>query len=97
MHDLVNMQSAGGFPLVYLQAAGSFPYGMLPLHDAFFTVAALVWGACWGSFLNVVIYRLPRGGSLIRPGSTCPSRRRNYRPGDTIWPSCLAFGTSWER
>lgn len=73
MHDLVNMQSAGGFPLVYLQAAGSFPYGMLPLHDAFFTVAALVWGACWGSFLNVVIYRLPRGGSLIRPGSTCPS------------------------
>jgi leader peptidase (prepilin peptidase)/N-methyltransferase len=26
-----------------------------------------------GSFLNVVIYRLPRGESLARPGSHCPS------------------------
>ncbi len=34
---------------------------------------ALVWGALWGSFLNVVIHRLPRGESLVRPGSHCPS------------------------
>lgn len=33
---------------------------------------AFVIGACVGSFLNVVIYRLPRGKSLIRPGSQCP-------------------------
>ncbi len=32
---------------------------------------ALVWGAVWGSFLNVVVYRLPRGLSLVRPGSRC--------------------------
>ena len=25
-----------------------------------------------GSFVNVVIYRLPRGESLARPGSRCP-------------------------
>ena len=29
-------------------------------------------GACVGSFLNVVIWRLPRGESLIFPGSHCP-------------------------
>jgi leader peptidase (prepilin peptidase)/N-methyltransferase len=30
-------------------------------------------GACVGSFLNVVIYRLPRGESIIFPGSHCPA------------------------
>jgi leader peptidase (prepilin peptidase)/N-methyltransferase len=32
-----------------------------------------VLGVVIGSFLNVVIYRIPRGESLIRPGSHCPS------------------------
>jgi prepilin signal peptidase PulO-like enzyme (type II secretory pathway) len=38
----------------------------------------LIWpwlfafGACTGSFLNVVVYRLPRGQSLSYPGSRCP-------------------------
>ena len=31
-----------------------------------------VLGAALGSFLNVVIYRLPRGESLVRPRSHCP-------------------------
>src|SRR5687768_12791041 len=29
-------------------------------------------GASIGSFLNVVVWRLPRGKSLVRPGSYCP-------------------------
>jgi leader peptidase (prepilin peptidase) / N-methyltransferase len=33
---------------------------------------SFVLGAIIGSFLNVVVYRLPEGKSLIRPGSCCP-------------------------
>jgi leader peptidase (prepilin peptidase)/N-methyltransferase len=36
------------------------------------TLAAL-GGLITGSFLNVVAYRLPRGESLVSPGSHCPS------------------------
>lgn len=32
---------------------------------------AAVWGAIWGSFFNVVIARLPRGESVVRPASRC--------------------------
>ena len=40
-------------------------------HPWFFPVVAAVFGACIGSFLNVVIYRVPAGKSIVRPGSTC--------------------------
>jgi len=36
-------------------------------------------GLAVGSFLNVVIYRVPRGESLVRPGSHCPRCRSEVR------------------
>ncbi len=43
-----------------------------------------IFGLIWGSFLNVVIHRLPRGGSLVSPPSTCPRCGRRIRPRDNI-------------
>ncbi len=35
-------------------------------------ILVIVFGACVGSFLNVVIYRVPEGKSIVRPPSSCP-------------------------
>jgi len=35
-------------------------------------ILILLTGLAWGSFLNVVIYRLPSGMSLLKPPSSCP-------------------------
>jgi leader peptidase (prepilin peptidase)/N-methyltransferase len=43
-----------------------------------------VIGAALGSFLNVVIYRLPRGESLVRPRSRCPHCGAAIAPRDNI-------------
>jgi len=36
------------------------------------TVFFFMWGCFWGSFINVCIYRLPIGRSIVFPGSSCP-------------------------
>jgi len=41
--------------------------------DWIWFIFIFTFGCCIGSFLNVVIYRLPRDKSLITPGSSCPA------------------------
>jgi len=41
-------------------------------------------GCCIGSFLNVVIYRLPKGFSIVRPASHCPQCRQSIAVYDNI-------------
>lgn len=45
---------------------------------------AFIIGACFGSFANVVIYRLPRNKSIVRPGSFCPKCRHPIQWYDNI-------------
>jgi leader peptidase (prepilin peptidase) / N-methyltransferase len=47
-------------------------------------VLAGILGLLVGSFLNVVAWRLPRGESLVRPRSRCPSCGTAIRPWDNI-------------
>jgi len=41
--------------------------------DPLYAAPFFVYGLALGSFLNVCIYRLPRGLSVVRPGSACPA------------------------
>jgi len=41
--------------------------------DWIWFIFIFAFGCCIGSFLNVVIYRLPRDKSLVTPGSSCPA------------------------
>lgn len=44
----------------------------------------VLFGLLCGSFLNVVIYRLPRGLSLVYPGSQCPHCNTKIAPYDNV-------------
>jgi leader peptidase (prepilin peptidase) / N-methyltransferase len=45
---------------------------------------AAILGAVIGSFLNVVIHRVPRGESLVAPGSRCPACGTPIAPHDNL-------------
>ena len=43
-----------------------------------------LFGLCIGSFLNVVIWRVPLGISIVRPGSACPSCHRELKAWENV-------------
>jgi len=52
--------------------------------DWIWFVFIFIFGCCIGSFLNVVIYRLPRDKSIITPPSACPECGKHIPPYDNI-------------
>lgn len=57
---------------------------MLLIESLFLQLFAIAIGACIGSFLNVVIYRVPAGLSILHPPSRCPHCLRQLAPRDNI-------------
>lgn len=47
-------------------------------------VLLFIYGIIFGSFFNVVIWRVPRNESLISPNSYCPECKRRLRPSELI-------------
>ncbi|MDD5088637.1 MAG: prepilin peptidase [bacterium] len=58
------------------------PWGPLPGWIIY--TLTVILGSCVGSFANVLIYRLPREESLVRPPSRCPACGRRIRPWENI-------------
>lgn len=58
-----------------------------------FVALAFVFGSLVGSFLNVVVHRLPLGESIVHPGSRCPACGHAIRP----WHNVPVLGWIWLR
>ena len=64
--------------------ASSQPASSLDALTAVATVYAGLFGAALGSFLNVVIWRVPRGESIVSPPSHCPRCGQRIKARDNI-------------
>ena len=54
-----------------------YTYPFIPELMPFWYVMSFILGTCIGSFLNVVIYRVPAEMSLSSPGSHCPKCKKD--------------------
>jgi leader peptidase (prepilin peptidase)/N-methyltransferase len=52
--------------------------------DPILAAATFILGLAFGSFLNVCIYRLPRGMSVVKPRSACPTCKQPIAMYDNI-------------
>ena len=61
------------------------PFMLAPLSEpAALVGVSLIFGLLIGSFLNVVIHRLPLGESVVHPASRCPSCGSAIKPWDNV-------------
>jgi leader peptidase (prepilin peptidase)/N-methyltransferase len=60
-----------------MEALSALPHGIA-------VAVAGVLGLLIGSFLNVVIHRVPRGASIVHPPSHCPGCGARLRPWDNV-------------
>jgi prepilin signal peptidase PulO-like enzyme (type II secretory pathway) len=60
----------------------------LPWIEAATILFGFTWGAMLGSFLNVVVHRLPLGASIVTTPSRCPCCGNSIRP----WHNVPVFG-----
>jgi leader peptidase (prepilin peptidase) / N-methyltransferase len=58
--------------------------GVGELSTVFLVLAAFVVGLIIGSFLNVVVWRVPRGESIVSPPSACPRCGHEIRARDNV-------------
>jgi leader peptidase (prepilin peptidase)/N-methyltransferase len=56
-----------------------YSYPFVPQLMPFWYIMSFILGACIGSFLNVVIYRVPEGISLVSPPSHCPNCKKEIQ------------------
>lgn len=61
------------------------------IYDLLPSCIVFILGAAVGSFLNVVVYRLPAGLSLLHPPSRCPSCKTTLKAYDNV----PVFGWLW--
>ncbi|MEO0513664.1 MAG: prepilin peptidase [Planctomycetota bacterium] len=61
--------------------------------EVFALILLTVWGACVGSFLNVVIYRVPVGLSVVSPPSRCPGCEKKL----AVYDNVPVLGWLWLR
>ena len=47
-------------------------------------VFSFIFGAIFASFGGVVAYRLPKGQSIVKPDSYCPTCNKSIKPYDNI-------------
>ncbi len=52
--------------------------------DIYWSAVVFILGSCFGSFLNVCIYRIPAGKSVAHPPSACPKCGNKIKPYDNI-------------
>jgi leader peptidase (prepilin peptidase) / N-methyltransferase len=80
LHEIIRSLPAGPTPMPSSDAW----WTLVPAAEVALVAAAFAWGAALGSFLNVVLYRVPRGRSVAVGGSCCPRCGAAIRPRDNV-------------